>query len=112
MGSSANRWTPAEYEIVASCSISEAVKRLPLRTLEAIRTVRKKLRVGTARRLWTKAENRRLLKHHQERLPKLARRFKRRTVWAVKHQRHILIGYLDPVTPWKTTELAKLESLC
>jgi hypothetical protein len=29
----------------------------------------------------------------------------------VKHQRHILVGHLTPLTPWKTTELAKLELL-
>jgi hypothetical protein len=115
MASKANRWTPAEFEIVASCTIAEAKTRLPHRTRAAIKWARRKLKPDPCRpgtwRKWTKAENRRMVKHADEPLPKLSRRFKRRSAEAVRRQRLILLGSFRPQTFWKTTELGKLKAL-
>jgi hypothetical protein len=106
-------WTPAEYEIVRSSSISEAMVRLPNRTLMAIKTARKILRVGVPFIRWTKAEIRRLRKHSHEPIRKLAQRFKNRTPDAVRHQKKAM--GLGPIITapsfWKTTDLAKLQKL-
>jgi hypothetical protein len=103
-------WTPAEHEIIRAGTISEAMVRLPHRTKAAIKSARKKLRLGAAHSRWTKAENRRLLKFRYEPNHKLARRFKNRTFEAVKHQKCVL-GAAPPLVPWKTTELSRLERL-
>jgi len=107
---SIKRWTPAEDEIVRTCSISKSLKRLPHRTMLAIKSARVRLRVGTQYRRWSKVENRRLLKFLHEPNLRLARRFKNRTVEAVRHQRSIVSG-TPGATPWKTTDLAKLKKL-
>jgi hypothetical protein len=102
-------WTPAEHEIIRTCSIAEAMARLPRRTKMAIKGARKKLRVGLPYHRWTKAENSRLRKFSHEPLARLARRFKARTSTAVRTQRALIVG---PVrTLWKTTEIAKLKRL-
>jgi hypothetical protein len=109
MDHQANRWTPAEYEIVRSNTVPEAVRLLPHRTREAIKFARKKC--DPRRQPWTAAQDRKILKYSHEPLPKLARRFRGRTERAVRHRRHLLVGYLNPLTSWKTTELTKLRSL-
>jgi hypothetical protein len=106
------RWTPAEYGIVRTCSIAEAMVKLPHRTMMAIKSVRKTLRVGAPFIRWTKIENRRLRKHCQEPMRKLARRFKTRTVDAVRHQKKALgLSHNPTSVPWKTPDLAMLQKL-
>jgi hypothetical protein len=106
------RWTLAEIDIVKTYSVPEAKKRLPQRTTEAIRTRRTLLQVGVTRRPWTKAETERILRHGGEPLDKLARRFKRRTPNAVKHQHAFLVGcHRRPTNFWKTTEVARLNRI-
>jgi hypothetical protein len=104
------RWIASEYDIVRSSSIAESLAQLPHRTMYAIKDVRKNLRVGPPRRLWTKAEDRKLLRHRREPLRKLVRRFKNRTADSVKHRRSVIINTAKLVA-WKTTDIAKLKNL-
>jgi hypothetical protein len=104
------RWTPAEYEIVRACTVSEAMARLPHRTKAAIRSARKKLKVGIPHRPWTKVERRKLQKYCHEPLSKLAPRFKNRSIDSVRHQKSCVSGTPGNL-PWKTTDLPKLKKL-
>jgi hypothetical protein len=106
-------WTPAEHEIIRTCSTVEDSVRLPHRTMLAIKTMRKKLRVGTPFIRWTKAEIRRLRKYCHEPIRSLVRRFKNRTAESVRQQKSAM-GLSFPHVAgalWKTTDLAKLKKL-
>jgi hypothetical protein len=106
------RWTPAEYAIIRTCSIAEALALLPYRTVMAIKTVRRNLRIGAPFVRWTKVEISRLRKYCHEPMRKLAPRFKSRTVDAVRHQKKALGLSRNPsCVPWKTTDLTKLQKL-
>lgn len=102
-------WTPAEFAIVETCSVAEALKRLPHRTRSAIKSVRRDRQVGKPQVRWTKAEDRKLRKYGQETIKRLMRRFRRRSKEGIEHRRRALLG--APAKRWKITEETKLKAL-
>jgi hypothetical protein len=108
-------WTPVEDEIVRKYSIEVASSLLD-RTWSAVASHRSLLkdvrtRVWSGpRKLWTKAEDRRLAKYCNEPLRKLAKRFKRHSANAVKVRRSTILDR-SRLASWTTSEEAKLREL-
>jgi hypothetical protein len=107
----APQWTAAECEILKTCLPAEAARRLPDRTYVAIRTARRNLlgQQRAASRPWTGAEDRKLARYSAEPLAKLARRFKGRTLEAVKCRRLRVLLPETAYSEWTTKEVMALR---
>jgi hypothetical protein len=107
------KWTAAEREIVKTCMPAEAARRLPDRTYLAIRSARRKL-IGQQRaasRPWTRAEDRKLAKYSADPMAKLAKRFKGRTLEAVRCRRLRTLSPETTYSEWTTKEVMALRLL-
>lgn len=114
----AKPWTSAEDAIVRSNNIAGAVSLLSHRTWSAVRSRRPVLECvrtrkwSGPRKLWTKTEDRRLWRYREEALLKLAKRFKRHSIQAVKARRSLLYGYWRPLqNDWTKLSERRLREL-
>lgn len=101
-------WTAEEDLIVRTNSVRTAASKL-LRTLSMVKN--RRAAIGHARPLqrWSKWEDNRLRKYAAEPIAKLGKRFKNRTVGAVRSRRDFLALTPRPRTKWRASDVKKLQ---